>query len=172
MFDPNVRPVPAEDDVKHINTNNKGRSRLGRFLSLGYNTGEPIKHPLLGNFRTVENLWWYLNTGGNNDQIRNMEPHFARSHAKLARKFSCNMFSEVITDAIILKLEQNSFYRQMFTDNQLPFDHYFLNSGDLMPIRPGYASLYVGILDEVSEIMRGDKEYQFVRFIDLDFKPL
>lgn len=172
MFDPNVRPIPKDDDITHINTNDKGRSPLGRFLSLSHNTGEAIRHPILGDFRTVENLWWYLNTGGNNDKIRSLEPRFARNHAKLAPKFSCNRFREIIIDATIVKLEQNSFYRQRFTSNELPFDHYFLNSGDLMPIRPGYAELYVSILDEVLEILRGNKEHEFVRFINMEFKPI
>ena len=172
MIDLNARPLPSEDGKSHINTHAKGSTQLGKILSLPYETGEAIRHPILGSFRTVENLWCYLNTGGNRDTLRTAEPHVARNITRLAPKYSCDRFKDAIIDATILKLQSNSMYEQMMIDNMLPFDHYFLHGRDRVTIRPGNALIYISILNTVQEILRGTREHKFVRFIDMNFTPL
>lgn len=167
------RPNPSGDGVTHINTHLKARTRLGRILAPSYNTGDQIQHPILGPFRTVENLWCYLNTGGNRDQIRSMEPHVARNFVKLMdKKYSCDKFKELLIDATILKLQSNSFYQNEMIDSVLPFDHYYLNGRDRVPIRPSFSTLYIGVLEECREILRGQREHQFVRFMEMNFREL
>lgn len=172
MIDLNVHPNPVEDGKTHINTHAKATTQLGKILSLPYETGESIRHPILGSFRTVENVWCYLNTGGNRDRLRTAEPHIARNLTRLAPKYSCDKFKEVIIDMTIIKLQTNSMYEQMMVDCDLPFDHYFLNGIDKVIIRPGNAAIYISILDTVREILRGNQEHKFVRYIDMNFKLL
>lgn len=172
MSDLTIRPDPREDGFTHINTQMKAKTKLGRLLSLSYNVGEALQHPLLGHFRTVQNLWCYLNTGGNRDNLRNMEPHAAINLARLSPKYSCDKFRELIIDATILKLQANSHYAQMMAESELPFDHYYLKGQDQMPIRPSHSGLYIGILDDVRDMLRGTKHHEFVRFKDMNFRLL
>jgi hypothetical protein len=169
MSDLNVRPIPEEDGFTHINTQMKAKTKLGRLLALSYNVGEPIHHPLLGHFRTVQNLFCYLNTGGTKDAIRNMEPHQAINFMRLSPKYSCDKFRELILDATILKLQTNSHYAQMMAESDLPFDHYYLQGADRLPIRPSHSSLYIGILNDARKILRGEKSHEFVNFKDMNF---
>lgn len=172
MTDMNTRPDPQKEGIDHINTHAKARSQLGKILSPPFDLGEPIHHPILGPFRTVENLWCYLNTGGTRDQMRWMEPHISRNMARLEKKYSCDRFRELILDATLLKLESKSQYIEMMVANELPFDHYYLNGRDRVPIRPGHAALYVSILEEVRDILNGKKQHEFVRYHDMNFTPL
>lgn len=167
------RPIPADDGVTHINSHVKAKTRLGRILAPSYNTGEQIHHPILGPFRTVENLWCYLNTGGTRDQIRAMEPHVARNFVKLSeKKYQCDKFKELILDATLLKLQSNSYYERLMMENELPFDHYYLNGKDRLPIRPSHHALFISVLNDCRDILRGQKSHEFVRFKDMNFKEL
>jgi len=173
MINLDIHPNPLEDGITHINTHSKCKTKLGRLLAPSASIGEPIEHPLLGPFRTVENLWYYLNTGGNRDQIRNMEPRTARRFLKLAeKKYSCDNFKELITDATIIKLQSNSYYVNMICENDLPFDHYYLFGPERVPIRPSHCNLYVEILNDVRDILMGKKTHEFVKFKDIHFELL
>lgn len=180
MLDEQVRPIPSDDGLTHINTHAKSRTRLGRILSPSFNIGDPINHPILGPFRTVENLWCYLNTGGTRDSLRMVEPKVARTISRLTPKYSCDRFRELITDATLIKVQSNSVYSKLMVENDLPFDHYYLKydeklsqQGDeLVPIRPSHAQLYVSVLEDVRDIVRGKKFHEFVRFKDMNFKLL
>jgi hypothetical protein len=162
-------PNPDLDSKTHINTHNKAKTMLGRILSPQYEIGEPLHHPLLGPFRSVENMWCYLNTGGKRDRIRTMEPHVARNFARLSDKYSCDKFRELILDTTILKLQAHSDWHSLMADETLPFDHYYLKD---VPIRPSFSELYCGILEEVRQVFRGEKLHEFVRFKDMNFEKL
>jgi len=173
MIDLDKHPIAKDDGITHINTHSKSKTRLGRLLSPSANIGEPIQHPLLGPFRTIDSLWCYLNTGGNRDQIRNMEPRTARRFFKLSeKKYSCSVFKEATIDATIIKLQTNSNYVNMMCNNELPFDHYYLYGAERVPIRPSHSLLYIGILNDVKEILLGNKPHEFVQFKDLQFELL
>ena len=168
------RADPDQDGITHINTHSKTHSPLGEILSPSYEIGEPIHHPLLGHFRTVENAWCYLNTGGKRDKIRTMKPAAARYAARLADKYSCDKFRDLILDLTLLKLRHKEEWWKEMAESELPFDHYFVQGKgkDKIAIRPGHAELFIGILEEVREITRGNKEHEFVRFRDMNFKKL
>lgn len=172
MIDFTVRPNPQEDGITHINTHTKAKTPLGQILSPSYDTGEPFHHPTLAHFRSVENLWHYLNTGGTRDNIRTMEPHVARNFVRLTKKFQCDKFAELTVDATILKLQTHTDWVHAMINETLPFDHYFVKGKDHLAVRPKIASLYIAALDDVRAILRGEKEHQFVRFKDMNFKPL
>lgn len=172
MIDLTSNPIPNEDGYTHVNTHSKAKTKLGKILSPAYNIGEPIHHPILGPFRTVENLWCYLNSGGTRDSIRTMEPHLARNFTRLSDKYSCDKFRELTIDATILKLQNNSHYVQMMLDNELPFDHYYVKGTDRVPIRPSNSTLYLGVLNDVKDILLGKKKHEFVRYKDMNFTKL
>lgn len=171
MNNPTERINFLEDGISHINTHSKTKSRLGSILSPSYDVGQPIHHPLLGHFRTVENAWWYLNTGGYRDKIRTMEPSKARLIAKLSESYQCDKFKELIRDMTILKLDANPHWRIMVIENELPFEHYYVKGkgDDRIMIRPSYSQMYVDILNDVTAICRGEMHHEWVRFRDMNF---
>lgn len=168
------RPNPQEDDKTHINTHSKTKSKLGSVLSPSYETGEPLNHPILGHFRSVENGWHWLNTGGNRDRLRTMLPADARNLARLTDKYRCDKFRELILDLTIIKLRRNPHWWAKMAECDLPFDHYFVRGKgkEIMTVRPGHSDMYISILNEVREIARGNKEHSFVRFSDMNFTKL
>lgn len=175
MLDLTIRPIPKDDGVTHINTHPKAKRTLGKLLAPSHDIGEPIHHPLIGHFRSIDNLWCYLNTGGNRDNIRTMEPHVARNFTRLTEdKYSCDKFWQLTLDLTILKLQTHSNWEQLMIDEELPFDHYYLKgpAGDRIAIRPKYAASYIEVLEDAREILRGNKEHKFVSFRDLNFKKL
>lgn len=165
-------PYEEQDGITHINTHSKSKNPLGRILSPSYEIGEPIHHPILGPFRSVENMWCYLNTGGNVDKIRTMAPHIARNFMRLSDKYQCNKFRELILDATVLKLQTNSDWWMMMAEETLPFDNYYVNGKDHVIIRPSYSALYIDILNEAREVVRGSKEHVCVRFKDMEFTKI
>lgn len=168
------RPDPKNDGKTHINTHSKTHSRLGEILSPPFETGEPLHHPLLGHFRTVENAWCWINTGGNRDRLRTLLPSEARHITRLSEKFKCDKFRELIRDITIVKLKHNNDWWVEMADSTLPFDHYFLRGKgkDQLAVRPAHSDMYIGILNEVREIARGNKKHEFVRFSDMNFFKL
>lgn len=167
-----VLPIAKDDGLTHINTQKKAKTELGRVLALSHETGESIYHPILGPFRSVENMWLYLNTGGSHDKLRSIETHLARSYARLLPKYSCNRFWELTLDLTLVKLETNSYFEQLVVHNQLPYDHYWLNSDDRVPIRPSHSKSYIDCLTKVESILRTGQEHDFVRFSDMEYKLL
>lgn len=171
MMKTQERPDPSQDGITHINTHSKTRHELGEILSPQYEIGEPIHHPFLGHFRSVENAWHYLNTGGERDRMRTSVPSDARYQAKLATKYKCDKFRELIRDLTIIKLRHDERWVKMMIDNELPFDHYFLRGSgkDRYATRPNHSDMFIGILDEVRDICRGIKPHEFVRFNEMNF---
>jgi hypothetical protein len=174
MIDLTVRANPNEDGISHINTHSKAKTSLGQILSPSYETGEPFHHPILAHFRSVENLWHYLNTGGTRDNIRTMEPSVARNFVRLSKKYSCDKFRELTVDATILKLQTHSDWVHAMINETKPFDHYFVKGrgADRIAVRPKIAPLYLEALEDVRKILRGEKDHEFVRFKDMNFKLL
>lgn len=169
-----TRPDPSKDGITHINTHSKTRHPLGEILSPQYETGEPIRHPMIGNFRSVENAWNWINTGGERDRMRSANPSDARYQARLAPKFKCDKFRELIRDLTLLKLRSNEEWVRMMAENDLPFDHYFLKGRgkECYPTRPSHSDMYIDIMNEVREICRGNIEHRFVLFSEMHFTKL
>lgn len=166
-------PNPSEDGVTHINAHITGVTKLGRYLSPPFQTSTTptFHHPMLGSFRTVENLWLYLNTGGQ-DRMRYMAPGRARELAKLGKTFKCLQFRELLIDGVILHLRNNSSFEKMMIDSELPFDYYFfLKKKGQVPIRPNSAHIYTDVLETVRKILRGEVEHHFVQLSELKFEP-
>lgn len=165
-------PNPAEDGVAHINTHVVGVTELGKILSPPYQNRNKqlITHPILGQFRTVENVWHYLNSGGG-ERFRHMNLRMARLLVKNCKNYRCSHFKEMLIDAQVLQLRNNSKHERMVAESTLPFDHYFLRGPDQIPTRPNYSHLYIEALNEVREIMQGKREHHFVRYQDLKFEP-
>lgn len=168
-----VMPIAKDDRLTHINTQKKAKTELGRMLALDAEIGESIRHPSLGPFRTVENMWLFLNTGGSHDRLRSIEVHQARSYAKLLPKYSCNRFWELTLDLTLVKLETNSYFEQLVIHNQLPYDHYWLNSGDdRVPIRPRHSQSYIDCLNKIEMILRTGQQHDFVHISEMEYKLL
>lgn len=159
-------PDPSQDGITHLNTHISGKTALGKFLAPGYDDGEPINHPLLGPFRTVENLMCYANSNGV-DKLRSLKPKVARDIAKLHDSYTCNKFRELIRDGLILKVRQQPQMEHDLIRLEIPFEHYFLYNQVGVPIRPPYGLLYIRILNDVKSILTKGGEHQFVKYQEI-----
>jgi hypothetical protein len=165
-------PDPWADGRHHINTHAVGRTDLGQYLSPPFQNrgGKTLEHPILGSFRTVESVWHYLNSGGG-EKFRFMNLRAARKLVKVVKNYRCSHFKEILIDALVLHLRNNSKYERLIAECDLPFEHYFLSGPDKVPTRPNHAGLYIDAVNEVREIFRGNKQHSFVRYSDMKFEP-
>lgn len=59
-----------KDGVDHINLVHNGETNLGRWLSI--DSSRQWEHPVLGPFRSLNALWYFLKAESKNDQIRTL----------------------------------------------------------------------------------------------------
>ena len=68
------------DGVDHICIDRKAATELGRALSTG--TDINWSHPVLGFFRSLDNLWYFLSVGKPHDALRRMQRREAIEFAR------------------------------------------------------------------------------------------
>ncbi len=134
-----VKLHPESDGIDHINVYSKGRTPLGRMLS--NLTFSPFQLPGLGNFTSVEAFWYWLASGRNNDQIRHLHGHSAKTFgARLPRvDIPEDEFQDLVKQAIRAKLVQNKPIYDEFVKSTLPFVHYYVYGKDAVVPREKHA---------------------------------
>lgn len=118
--------LKVEDDgVTHINVYTRGATSLGRDLS---NLADiPVNHPIHGQFRTMEGLWFYLTTGATNEMFRVMNGWDARRLGKSMEKVWSNDFNTMVKIGLTAKILQNRelTLKLMTEHTDLNFYHYY-----------------------------------------------
>lgn len=114
------------DGRELINVWSKGRTRLGRFLSNF--THCLIKHPVYGNFASVEGFWYWLGTGKKHHELRRLYDTSAKSAGMklIPVPIPDEEFRREICTMIEIKVRSNPEFFQEFIESTLPFDHYFV----------------------------------------------
>lgn len=140
---------PKDDGVTHINVYSKGSTKLGRALTNFAPIG--FTHPKYGQFQSVEGFWYWLSTGKQADNLRNLSGFEAKSYGKsLGVKVQVDNFEEQIKEALFYKVEQNPKLAYLLKESTLPFSHYY----------------YYGSLDNC-KVIANDSARWFVDYLEL-----
>lgn len=113
-----------KDGVDHINVYSQGNTELGRLLSNFAHT--PFRIPLLGEFESVEGLWYWYLTG--EEKCR----HLIGYKAKEFGQKQTLLYPEIEFPPRLLKivykakLKYNPHIKEMLLKNTLPFKHYYV----------------------------------------------
>jgi hypothetical protein len=117
MFDPN------NDGIDHINVYSQGKTMLGVFLSNWYRYH--ISLPELGDFSSIEGLWYYLST--KDERLRTVSGFSAKQLGRslpVVSELSEDEFRSIIKQAIKIKVAGPQFFN--FINSTLPFAHYYM----------------------------------------------
>lgn len=117
MLDPN------KDGIDHINVYSKGKTQLGRLLSNFANT--PFKHPVYGEFESVEGFWYWLKTGKQWDCLRFLSGWDAKEIGSDLKAVYIDNFDDIVKTAIFCKITQNKEIQKLLIANSLPLEHYY-----------------------------------------------
>jgi hypothetical protein len=121
-----------DDGITHINIYSKGRTDLGRWLSNF--TRAPFVHPVHGTFMSVEGFWYWLGTG--NNALRELSGFEAKRLGKATPRtimLTEEEFKREIYQACWLKLWGNPDKLHEFAESNLPFEHYYVYGGKVVP---------------------------------------
>ena len=119
------------DGVDHICIDRKAATELGRALSTG--TDINWSHPVLGFFRSLDNLWYFLSVGKPHDALRRLQRReaieFARSECGGLADYP--NIEAVFLDSIYRYLKSKKHLVEKLTTCDLPFDIYYTNLGGI-----------------------------------------
>lgn len=158
-----------EDGVDHICVDHMAATELGRALSTRNDVN--WSHPVLGYFRSLDNLWYFLSVGKPHDALRRLQ---RREAMEFARNECGGLAYYPNIEAVFL----DSFYRYLKSRNrtdgnkrsivtqliecELPFDIYYTNRGGIRSRR----STNLWLLDGYYEIQKAFRENR-----EPDLKP-
>lgn len=119
------------DGVDHICIDRKAATELGRALSTG--TDINWSHPVLGFFRSLDNLWYFLSVGKPHDALRRLQRReaieFARNECGGLAYYTNS--EAVFLDSIYRYLKSKKHLVEKLTTCDLPFDIYYTNLGGI-----------------------------------------
>jgi hypothetical protein len=147
----NVVCDPSKDGIEHINVYTKARSKLGRELT---NPSElPVQMPVIGEFRTVEALWWWLSTGCQHHGLKTLPGLVPKitSQKQSYKRFYVPKFEEIMKYAIAWKIKHNEDLSRRFFASRLPLVHYYTyGSVGNEVVRPANGSIWtIDFLEEL-----------------------
>jgi hypothetical protein len=155
-----INSYEAEDGKTHINIKNTGKTLLGRSLAL--ETKHQFEHPVFGEFRSLEAFWFYIKSGCQNIEVRNVSNGAGRYLVtKTNAPNTVYNFQLIIADGIYYWLKQ--FHRDDLSEvihNKLPLDLYYIHHGDngaMTVHRPQFHRWYLPKLNGVIGLIRDDK---------------
>lgn len=148
---------PQDDGVTHINVLAKAKTRLGQQLSNFAHT--PFDHPLFGHFSSVEGFWYWLSTGGKNDQLRGMYGFQSKKYGRMIREELSKTgkmpiikdFEAEIKRALLCKISQNEWIREELKSSTLPLTHYY-TWGEPPEVKVSYPEQYAWIHEYIEDV--------------------
>lgn len=125
-----------EDGVDHINVSSISKTTLGKLLNTRNSTY--FKHPILGDFRTIDNLSTFLRMAKYSDLVRSMD-NFRKVREYVQdnggyRKETVN-YRALMVHSSYLRVLQLPELAKMVMDNPLPYDTYTENPDTGVRIR-------------------------------------
>lgn len=119
---------PMEDGITHCNIYTRGATQLGKDLSNLSSFG--IKHPKYGNFESLEAFWYWLSTGKEHDELRNLTGSRAKFEGKKLPRRQFPDFQQEFKEGMVLRLEQHPSLLEELKKSTLPFSHYYWFGSD------------------------------------------
>lgn len=132
-----------EDGVTHINVYSKARTELGRWLTnFSY---APFSHPVYGWFDSVEAAWYYGSTGFQHENLRTLHGFQAKQEGRKYERVDIDetKFAQFIKTCIRAKLIANPEMLTKLIDSELPFVHYYVYGGKVVPAGYDWIMLYL-----------------------------
>lgn len=123
---------PMYEGTDHINIYSKSSLKLGRALSNFAHS--PFTHPELGEFESMEGLYYYLKTGQQFEELRNLYGWVAKKAGnELVTKLTKQLGEtaciepdeELLVECLYCKVKQNPTIKKMLKKSNLPFAHYY-----------------------------------------------
>lgn len=125
--------LPTGDGIDHINVYSKAHTELGRKLTNFAHTPFDLKNH--GHFESLEGYWYWLKTGRQHDELRNLHGFLAK---KKGREFFKEYeaqgykdpsdsveFKEFILEAIRQKMRTHKDLLKELVETELPLAHYY-----------------------------------------------
>lgn len=121
---------PTEDGFIHINIWTKAQTPLGRGLTNLANI--PLIHPRYGYFSNMEGYWYWVVTGMQFDELRDINAWRAKSTGKRLPRVTHPEFERLICEGLMAKLEQTPWLKQALLTCPLPLHHYYNYGGHVV----------------------------------------
>lgn len=145
------------DGEDHICIDRKANTELGRALSTG--TDINWSHPVLGYFRSFDNLWYFLSVGKPHDALRRLQ---RREAIEFARNECGGLayypnIEAVYLDSIYRYLKSKKHLASLMIECTLPFDIYYTNLGGIRSRRATNLWLVEGYY-EIQKALQENRE--------------
>lgn len=138
---------PDDDGITHINIYSKSKTELGRILSnFAHTPFTTVNH---GKFASVEGFYYWLKSGMQYDELRNLHGFQAKS---VGRKFPIvknENFDLICKQVIRYKLMQNRQVYDLLKASSLPFTHYYSYSGKIVQADNKWADWWEELRDKI-----------------------
>lgn len=149
------------EGVDHINIGRSSSILLGRMLGLDF--VRQWKHPLLGQFRTLNSLWYFLKASNKSDAIRGMAgfelKNFVSQRCGGMTTVVPN-FRAVIADSAYQRVKACPEIAAELINSELPFDCYnMLHSG--VCTRFEHSGWFTGCYEEIRRALKEDRAPNF-----------
>lgn len=148
-----------EEATDHINIARDSKDPVGKMLNL--DNVRHFQHPVLGQFRSLNSIWFFLKAKERTDAIRNLTGHelkeFIRVRCGGTIQGIIPNFRAVIMHSAYLRIKNAAEMRNAVIKSTLPFDCYrLLNSG----IRQRYehTEWFCGAYEEIRNALRENRE--------------
>ena len=148
-----------DDGVDHLNISRYGATNLGRCLNLDH--VRYWEHPVLGPFRSLNSLWFFLRSKHKVDAIRNLTGSELKTFVDkrcggFGGPFVAN-FRAVILDSAYQRLKESPDILEELKKSELPFDCYrTLASG--IRIRFDHSTWLVAGYEEIRQAVKENRE--------------
>lgn len=155
------------DGVDHINVAMNAATQIGKWLN-GRNS-HTFQHPILGQFRTIENLSLFIRSESHADSIRMME-NFSKirdliSRSGGLRKMTPN-YRAIMVDSVYIRVLQNEALMKLIIDSELPFDSYSVNPATMLRQRFEPAAFLCAGYTEIRNALKERRSPSLLRFLD------
>ena len=122
---------PAMDGINHINVYSKGKTKLGKLLSnfayTPFKGGERI-------FGSVEAWWYWYLTGKQYDHLLPLHGFKAKQEGRKCRRVPDRVITEdMLKQVYERKLICNPYIKPLLDECDLPFEHYYVYGGKVVP---------------------------------------
>lgn len=156
----------------HINLSQQSTQKLGRFLDLDYS--RQFDHPILGQFRSLNGLWFFLRAKEPSDKLRGMRGQELKDYTR----FHCGgmspdlqrNFKAVIIHSAWLRIRQFKDIEAMLKVSTLPLDIYSAHS--VVRVRPDYGHWLTRGYEEIRKALKEDREIDLSGFCDRKIKDM
>lgn len=115
---------PSLDGESHINIHSNGATQLGRLLCDMAHT--PFKHPVFGQFESLEGYRHWLRTGRQHDALKTLWGQAAKIKGGKLSERKDPQYSAYLIEGVHCKVDQTPDLYEMLLATQLPITCYFV----------------------------------------------